>query len=70
MGCVRDEVPIEDWDLEKAGGDRRHRTGLLRWLVQEAYLVRTPAESESYRLTSKAEVFLRDWEPGRAEESG
>ena len=45
-------------------GSKKKLSGLLRWLVQEEYLIPQDMLEESFELSDKARQFLEEW-PGR-----
>lgn len=60
---IRDDVPKELWFEEDTASDKLRIPDLVAWLYQEAYLESIDVLDDTYRITDKAEQFLREWEP-------
>ncbi len=64
---IRDDVPRTMW-FEHASVPENRVPELLAWLYQEAYVLAVDPIEEQYRITEKAGLMLKDWEP-RGDES-
>ncbi len=60
---IRDDVPRNLWFAETQISDRRRLPEWLSWLYQEAYIESTDPLEDTYRVTEKARLLLKDWEP-------
>lgn len=60
---IRDDVPRTHWFDDRSVPDPRVLE-LLAWLFQEEYILAIDPLEDRYRLTEKAGLFLKDWEPG------
>ncbi|MFK7845863.1 MAG: ATP-dependent DNA helicase RecQ [Rhodothermales bacterium] len=60
---IRDDVPRGGWFEEHTVGNQVRLPGLLSWLNQEAYIESLNPLEDTYRITEKAGLLLKDWEP-------
>ena len=56
-------TPRDAWFENVEAPPPHHLDGLLDWLFQEGYLRADDPLEEAYRLTSKAEAFMKQWAP-------
>ncbi|MEM8488861.1 MAG: ATP-dependent DNA helicase RecQ [Bacteroidota bacterium] len=60
---IRDDVPRAQWfDTHQMPDSRTPE--LIAWLYQEEYILAIDPLEDQYRLTEKAGLLLKDWEPG------
>ena len=59
---ISTDVPRDAW-FDDDAPTPHHLDGLLDWLFQEGYLRADDPLEESFRLTSKAQAFMKQWAP-------
>lgn len=60
---IRDDVPRDAWFEEEPPGFNIRVSELVKWLYQESYISSLNPLEEQYRITEKAGLLLKDWEP-------